>query len=163
MTQGKFRKVEPTNNCTRSLRILSSLPSLTGARGGTLDWGTALQAGRSRVLFPMVSLEIFIDIILPSALWPWVGSASNRNEYQENFLGIKTADASGWPSYHPHMPIVFKYGSLNLIEPSGPLQACDGIALPLPLPALTPGLLHQGGVWSICCNIAESQSKPETA
>jgi len=26
---------------------------------------------RSRVRFPMVSLEIFIDIILPAALWPW--------------------------------------------------------------------------------------------
>ena len=32
-------------------------------------WGTALQAGRSRVRFPMVSLEFFIDIILPAALW----------------------------------------------------------------------------------------------
>jgi len=25
----------------------------------------------SRVWFPMVSLEFFIDIILPAALWPW--------------------------------------------------------------------------------------------
>jgi hypothetical protein len=25
-----------------------------------------------------------------------------------------------------------KSGSLNLLEPSGPLQACNGIALPLP-------------------------------
>ena len=25
----------------------------------------------SRVPFPMVSLEFFIDIILPAALWPW--------------------------------------------------------------------------------------------
>jgi len=32
---------------------------------------TALQAGRSLVLFPMVSLEFFINIILPAALWPW--------------------------------------------------------------------------------------------
>jgi len=30
-------------------------------------WGTALQAGRSRVRFPTVSLEFFIDIILPSS------------------------------------------------------------------------------------------------
>jgi hypothetical protein len=31
---------------------------------------TALQVGRSRVRFPMVSLEFFIDKILPAALWP---------------------------------------------------------------------------------------------
>jgi len=31
---------------------------------------TALQARRSRVRFPMVSLQIFIDIILLAALWP---------------------------------------------------------------------------------------------
>ena len=27
--------------------------------------------GRLRVQFLMVSLEFFIDIILPAALWPW--------------------------------------------------------------------------------------------
>jgi len=32
---------------------------------------TALQVGRSRVRFPVVSLVFFIDIILPAALWPW--------------------------------------------------------------------------------------------
>jgi len=32
---------------------------------------TALQTGRSRVRFPMVSLEFFSDIILPVALRPW--------------------------------------------------------------------------------------------
>ena len=31
------------------------------------------------------------------------------------------------------MPTVLKSGSLNLLEPSGPVQACNGIALPLPL------------------------------
>jgi len=32
------------------------------------------------------------------------------------------------------VPIVLKSGSLSLLEPSGPVQACNGIALPLPLP-----------------------------
>jgi hypothetical protein len=41
------------------------------ARDGTVGWGTALQGGRSRIRFPMVLLEFFIDIILPAALWPW--------------------------------------------------------------------------------------------
>jgi hypothetical protein len=33
--------------------------------------GTALQAGWSRVRFPKVSLEFFIDRIFPAALWPF--------------------------------------------------------------------------------------------
>jgi len=41
------------------------------ARGSAVGWGTALQVGRSRVRFPMVSLKCYIDIILPAALWPW--------------------------------------------------------------------------------------------
>ena len=28
-----------------------------------------------------------------------------------------------------HVPIVLKSGNLNLLEPSGPVQACTGIAL----------------------------------
>ena len=39
--------------------------------GGAVGRGTALQDGGSRVRSPMVSLEFFIDIILPAALWPW--------------------------------------------------------------------------------------------
>ena len=38
------------------------------AAGGAVGSGTALQTERSRVLFLMVSLEFFIDIILPAAL-----------------------------------------------------------------------------------------------
>jgi len=30
------------------------------------------------------------------------------------------------------VPTVLKSGSLNLLEPSGPVQACNGIALPFP-------------------------------
>jgi hypothetical protein len=40
---------------------------------------------------------------------PGVDSASNRNEYQEYFLGGKS-------------------GSLNLLEPCGPVQSCSGTA-----------------------------------
>jgi hypothetical protein len=52
-----------------------------------VGWGTALQARRLGFRFPMVSWEIFIDIINPY-YGPGVGSASNRNEYQEYFLGV---------------------------------------------------------------------------
>ena len=46
-----------------------------GGKRCTVGWGTVLQAWRSQVWLLMVSLEFFIDIILPSALWPrgWHG------------------------------------------------------------------------------------------
>jgi hypothetical protein len=39
-----------------------------GARGSVVVWGTMLQAGRSRVRFPMRSLDYSIYLILPMAL-----------------------------------------------------------------------------------------------
>jgi hypothetical protein len=57
-------------------------------------WGTALQTGRSRVWFPMVSLDFFIDIILPVALWPW-GSTQPLTEMSTRNIswGVKAAGA----------------------------------------------------------------------
>ena len=46
---------------------------------------------------------------------PGVDSASNRNEYQEYFLGGKAAGAYSRQTYHLHVLIVLKYGSLNLL------------------------------------------------
>jgi len=46
--------------------------NIIGAPDSAVCQGTALQTGRSRDRFPMVSLEFFINIILPVALWPWV-------------------------------------------------------------------------------------------
>jgi hypothetical protein len=42
--------------------------------------------------------------------------------------GVKAASALCWQPYHLHVPTVLKSGSLNLLEPSGPVQACNGIA-----------------------------------
>jgi hypothetical protein len=55
---------------TSSPSIKFLLNSVGGARCGADGWGTALQAGRLRVRFLMVSLECFVDIILPATLWP---------------------------------------------------------------------------------------------
>ena len=71
-----------------------------------------------------------IDIILPAELWPWGWFSSNWNEYQEYFLGVKGGRCVGLKTFHFHVPIVLKSGSLNLLEPSGPVQACTGIVLP---------------------------------
>jgi len=53
-----------------------------------------LQTGRSPVRTQMVSLEFFIDIKSFRLHYdPGLDSASNRNEYQEHFLGVKAAGA----------------------------------------------------------------------
>jgi len=61
-----------------------------------------------------VSLEFFIDI---KSYGTGVDSDSNRNEYREHFGWVKAAGA-----------VVMKSGNLNFLEPSGPLQACNGTA-----------------------------------
>jgi len=45
-------------------------------------------------------------------------------------------------SLPPSNTVVTKSGNLNFLEPSGPVQACNGTALPLPLMLLLV-LLHQ--------------------
>jgi len=56
-------------------RFIIHLPphcsSSWGASGSAVSSSTALQTGRLWVRFPMVSLEFFIDIILPASLWLW--------------------------------------------------------------------------------------------
>ena len=52
--------------------------------------------------------------------------------YHEYFLGVKAAGAHSRQTRHFNLPTVFKYGSLNLLEPLEPVQACNWIALPLP-------------------------------
>ena len=58
---------------------------------------------------------------------PGVDSASERNEYQKYFLGVKGDRWLGLTTYHLHVPIVLKSGSHNLLEPSGPVQTCKGM------------------------------------
>jgi hypothetical protein len=50
---------------------MTACTSVDGAPDFAVGWGNTLQAWRSRVRFPMVSLEFFIDIIPPAALWSW--------------------------------------------------------------------------------------------
>jgi len=76
-----------------------------------------------------MSLEFFIDIILLVTLGTGVDPASNRNEYQKYFLGGKGGQCLGMTTLPPCVLIVLKCGSLNLLEPSGPVQACNGTAL----------------------------------
>ena len=90
-----------------------------------------LQIGRSLVQSQMVSQEFFIDIkSYRSYCGPGVDLASNRNECQEHFLWVKAAGCVRLTTLQPSYAVVMKSGNLNFLEPSGPLQACNGSALP---------------------------------
>jgi hypothetical protein len=53
----------------------------------------ALLVGRSRVPFPVVSLDFSVTYSFRPYHGPGVDSAPSENEYQEHFLGIKAAGA----------------------------------------------------------------------
>jgi len=93
------------------------------AMGGS--WGSALKARRKSVWLLMVSLEFFIHIILPVTLWPWGDLASNRNGYQEYFLGIKGGQCVGLTTL-PSSCADWKSWGLKLLEASEPVQTCRG-------------------------------------
>jgi hypothetical protein len=61
---------------------------------------------------------------------PGVDSASNRNEYQDYFLGGKFGRCVRLTTLPTSCAVVKKSGNLNFLEPSGPFQTCNGTALP---------------------------------
>ena len=74
----------------------------------------------------------FIDIkSIRSHYGPGVDPASNTNEYREYFLGIKKRPVRKADNLPPSCAVVTKSGSLNFLESSGPVQACNGTVLPL--------------------------------
>jgi hypothetical protein len=74
----------------------------------------------------------------------------------------------GWQTYHLHVPIVLKSESLSLLEFSGPVQACNEIALPFlyTLYVCQSSNLYShctDGVFFISCRLVQLvllQSKP---
>jgi len=133
-----------------------------GVRRGAVGWGPALHAGRWRVRFPMGSLEFLIDLIFLAAVWPWDRLSLWQKWVPEVSYRGKAAGAWGWQPYHLQVPIVLKSGSLNLLEPSGPVQACNGIALPLPFICvwyfrLSQTVISQMTVWLLHNWVQEMQ------
>jgi hypothetical protein len=62
-------------------------------------------------------------------------TVSNRNEYQEYFLGAKGGQWVGLTILNLLVSIVLKSGNLNLLNAPRPVQACNGIALPFVSPS----------------------------
>jgi hypothetical protein len=131
---------------TPRIRLLSNSSLITpakhtifGARGGVvvkaLRWrsgkGTTPQTSRSRVRFPMVSLEFFTDTIFPVALWPWGRLSLYQKWVPGLFLGGKGGRCLRLTNVPLSRAVVMKSGNLKFLEPSRPPQACNGTALPL--------------------------------
>jgi len=72
----------------------------------------------------MMSLEFFIDIFLPTAYGPGVDSVSNRNEYQEYFLGGEGGRCVGLTFLPPSCVGCFEIWEP---QPSGILRPYPGL------------------------------------
>ena len=65
----------------------------------------------------------------PSGPTVVLGSTQSLTEMSTNTsLGLKAAGAYGWQPCHLHVPTVWKSGSLSLLESSGHVRACTGMA-----------------------------------
>jgi hypothetical protein len=58
-----------------------------------------------------------------------LGLTQPPTEMSTRNIVAKGGQCVGLQPYHLHVPIVLKCGSLRLLEPSGPVQACNGIGL----------------------------------
>jgi len=110
-----------------------------------LAYFAVLQIGKSLIRSQLMSLEFFIDIILPIALRP-LGRLSLFQKWVPGaFPGGKSGRCIRLTTLPPSCAVVMKSGNLNFLEPSGPLQACNGTYLPFySLITLLPYLLS---VW----------------
>ena len=110
-------KLKKNNSGAKRLTTYWVFASYTLAFGGS----TVVKVARS---IPAGVSGFFIDIkSFRSHYGPGVDSASNRNEYQEYFLGVKGVRCVTLTTLPPSCAVVMKSGNLNFLETCGPLQA----------------------------------------
>ena len=105
-------------------------PPYTRRRGNAVAQWLRCCATNQKVAgsIPTGVSEFFIDIkSFRSHYGPGVDSDSNRNEYQEYFLGVKAAGAYGWQPYHHPMPLSWNLGTLTSWNPLGNSRPVMGL------------------------------------
>jgi len=114
----------------QSYRFIKMQVALGGGGTAVAQWLRCC-AGNRKVAgsIPAGVIGIGIKSFL-SHCGPENDSASNINEYQEHFLGCKNGRCVRLTTLPPSRAVVMKSGNLNFLEPSGPLQACNGNGLP---------------------------------
>jgi hypothetical protein len=90
---GRSRRARRKNYCygESSSKLEFLITCFFDTCGGAVSWDTVLQAETSQARFLMVTLELFIDLILLEALWPW-----GRFSLQQKWVpGILVAGKDG--------------------------------------------------------------------
>jgi hypothetical protein len=77
-----------------------------------------------------------VTYLLLVALWPWGRLNLKQKWVPDVFPGGKGGRCVRLSTSPPSCAVLMQSGNLNFLEPSGLLQACNGTALPLPLPPL---------------------------
>jgi hypothetical protein len=106
-----------------------------GECSSMVGWGTALQTGRSQVLFRMRSLD-FSKLPNPSSLTVALGSTQPLTGMNTgNISGGKgwPANAWDWQAHHHLWADCLENVGASTSQPYGPPLPLAGIALPLPM------------------------------
>ena len=101
---------------------------ISGVCSGAVGWGTALQAGRSRVRFPMASLEFFLWYNPSGNTTDLVSTLTLTEMSTSVFSGGKGGRCIGLTTLPPSCGDCLEILAPQTLEPSGPLRVCIGIA-----------------------------------
>jgi len=100
--------------------------------GGAMSGGAALQAGRLRFRFTVVSMEIFIEIILPTALCPWGRLSVEQKKIPGIFLRGKAGLVRRSDKFTTFMcRLTWNLGTSTSWNPQGLSKPVYWIALPI--------------------------------